>query len=196
MKKKRLDIILALTLLLLGFTKGAWSQIYSSENCFYSKAGRSEVEYVVKFESSKVWLKYVSHSTVRKNLSKSENFYENEVWRDGNDGAEMYEYDYQKSTSSRVVYKRERKENRYSRDCMYCKTIGFREPFHRGGCGAHGTEVVGYYYVAFSKDKSSFISWYEKKDDYNGEIQSREDYTRVPKEDLLPKAANYDFLND
>ena len=192
MKKKRLDIILALTLLLLGFTKGAWSQIYSSENCFYSKAGRSEVEYVVKFESSKVWLKYViNHYTLRENLSKSENFYENEVWRDGNDNAEMYEYDYQKSTSSRVVYKREDKHNRWDINCIRC-----RDPFLPGGCGAHGIEVRGYYYVAFSKDKSSFISWYEKKDDYNGEIQYRKDYTRVPKEDLLPKAANSDFLND
>ena len=189
MKKKRLNIILALTLLLLGFTKGAWSQIYSSENCFYSKAGRSSVDYVVKFESSKVWLKSESHSTVRENLSKSENFYENEVWRDGYN-AFMYEYDYQKSTSSRVVYKRESKKARYSPYCRNCF------PFGAIGCGAHGFDVVGYWYVAFSKDKSSFIRWYEEKDDYNGEIQSREDYTRVPKEDLLPKAANYDFLND
>lgn len=175
MKKKRLDIVLALTLLLLGFTKGAWSQIYSSESCFYSEAGSSEVEYVVKFESSKVWLKRVSHSTVRENLSKSENYYENEVWREKYGYVtEMYEYDYQKSTSSRVVYKRE--------DTMSHLGYSFSYPIYR--------------YVAFSKDKSSFIRWWEKKDDYNGEIQSREDCTRVPKEDLLPKAANYDFLND
>ena len=50
-------------------------------------------------------------------------------------------------------------------------------------------------YVAFSKDKSTFIKWYEPKDNYDGTIQNRNDYSRVPKEDLLPKVVNDDFLH-
>jgi len=56
--------------------------------------------------------------------------------------------------------------------------------------------IHGYRFVAFSKDKSSFIMWFEDDNNYDGEIKDRHDYTRVPKEDLLPKAVNHDFLND
>lgn len=172
-------VVLCMT---MGLVSVAKAQIYSSENCFYSKAGSSSVSYVVKFESSKVWLKYVDHSTVRKNLSTSENFYENEVWSVEN-RCDEYEYDYQKSTSSKVVYKSKEKD-------YWGDIVG-------GGFGYFGRfSHSGYAYVAFSKDKSSFIRWREEENDYDGKIQDRRDYTRVPKEDLLPKAANYDFLND
>lgn len=53
----------------------------------------------------------------------------------------------------------------------------------------------GYRYVAFSKDKSSFIMWFEADDNLDGQIFEKREYYRVPKEDLLPKAVNYDFLN-
>ena len=35
----------------MGFATVAKAQIYSSEDCFYSKEGSSSVEYVVKFEN-------------------------------------------------------------------------------------------------------------------------------------------------
>lgn len=193
-------VVLCIT---IGFVNVAKAQIYSSEDCFYSSAGSSSVSYVVKFEGNRVWLKSVSHSTVRSNLAKSKDFYENQVWTDGKDGVQMYEYDYYKSTSSREVYKRVDKKAIFSYDCWWqnggdrgvgnCRaSFG---SFPSQGCGKHGYTELGTVYVAFSKDKSSIIKWYEKKDNYDGNIKTT-DYTRVPKADLLPKAVNYDFLND
>ena len=180
----------------MGFVNVVTAQIYCSDACFYSEAGNSNVKYVVRFDyaEDRVWLKSVSHSKVRNNLAKSEDYYEEEVWTDRKDNVRMYEYDYQKSTSSREVYKYEsdwRINN--APYCSYCMSSfgGYTVE----GCGRHGS-VKECHYVAFSKDTNSFIKWWEKKDDYSGEIKGRADYSRIPKEDLLPKAANYDFLND
>jgi len=181
----------------MGFATIAKAQIYCNDACFYSEAGSSNVKYVVRFDYSndRVWLKNVSHSTVRSNLAKPKDYFEDEVWTDRQNGVVMYEYDYQKSTSAREVYKYEsnwRINN--SPYCPYCMA-----PFGGGytmeGCGRHGS-VKECHYVAFSKDMSSFIQWWEKNDDYDGEIKGRNDYTRILKENLLPKAVNRDFLNE
>lgn len=173
----------------LGIATVAKAQIYSSEDCFYSREGSSSVQYVVKFEYSKgrAWLKGVSHSTVRSNLAKSKNFYENEVWNDGQNYVTMYEYDSRRSTSAREVYKRTEKST------FYYGLGGMRVPSPVPG-GSSET-IITYHYVAFSKDKSSLIIWYEQENNNDGNIQNREDYSRVPKEDLLPKAVNDDFLH-
>lgn len=55
--------------------------------------------------------------------------------------------------------------------------------------------MQGYRYIAFSKDKSSFIMWFEEDNNLDGKILEKREYKLVPKEDLLPKAVNYDFLN-
>lgn len=55
--------------------------------------------------------------------------------------------------------------------------------------------IKGYRYIAFTKDKSSFIMWFEKDDNLDGVIYEKRYYYRKPKEKLLPKAVNYDFLN-
>lgn len=176
-------VVLCMT---MGLVSVAKAQIYSSEACFYSRAGSSSVSYVVKFESSKVRIKYGDHS--RENLSKSENFYETK-WSEDRSSEYVYEYDYQKSTSSRVVYKKKASWG----DCnIVSDNITPWTSHEFKFIWSHN----GYEYVAFSKDKSSFIMWREEENDYDGKIQDRRDYTRVPKEDLLPKAANYDFLND
>lgn len=201
MKKMNVKWLVVLCMA-MGISTMAKAQIYSNEDWFYSKEGSSSVQYVVKFEGNRVWLKSVSHSTVRSNLAKSENFYENEVWTDGKD-ATMYEYDSYRSTSAREVYKRVNKCAIYSEQCWWqgggengvgnCKK-SFSQ-FPNQGCGRHGYNELGTDYVAFSKDKSSFIKWYEKKDNYDGQIQNRVDYTQVSKKDLLPKAVNDDFLH-
>lgn len=189
---KSVKYLVMLVCMTLGLVNVAKAQIYSSEDCFYSKEGSSSVQYVVKFEGNRVWLKSVSHSTVRSNLAKSEDFYEKEVWTDGKNNVKMYEYDSYRSTSAREVYKAENKKAIYRGGApFFCQFCGLYGP----GCGSHGYEIIGYFYVAFSKDKSSFIKWYEKKDNYDGQIKNREDFTRVPKEDLLPKAVNDDFLH-
>ena len=180
----------------MGFATMAKAQIYSSEDCFYSREGSSSVEYVVKFEYSKdrAWLKSVSHSTVRTNLAKSEDFYEDEVWTDGKNSVTMYEYDSYRSTSAREVYKKETTRS------VYINAFGQRNGVHTYA----GVVDSGYYiqektgafdYVAFSKDKSTYIMWHEPKNNYDGKTENMKNYTRVPKEDLLPKAVNDDFLH-
>ena len=178
----------------VGFVTVAKAQIYSSEDCFYSREGSSSVEYVVKFEyaQDRAWLKSVSHSTVRSNLAKSEDFYENEVWTDGWNGkcwVYMYEYDSYRSTSAREVYKRIDIEYRRNNNCPMCLQQGIAI----GSCGNHGKKTT-YKYVAFSKDKSTFIMWDERENNYDGKTENMKNYTRVPKKDLLPKAVNDDFL--
>lgn len=179
-------IVLCMT---LGFATMAKAQIYSSEDCFYSKEGSSSVEYVVKFEyfQDRVWLKSVSHSTVRSNLAKSEDFYENEVWTDGKNSVTMYEYDSYRSTSAREVYKKGTSITKYY--------FGIYEVSSFAGWNRCETIDTGFDYVAFSKDKVSFIKWHEPKNNYDGKIQNKQEYSIVPKEDLLPKAVNDDFLD-
>lgn len=176
-----------------GFINVVRGQIYESEACFYASAGSSSVSQIVRFEGSqdKVWVKTCGFS--RKKLADSKYYYENETWTDGKNCAEMYKYDYSMSTSQRVVYKREQWRN-YVGDmsCPYCS--GWGE--FRSSCGRHGKHLQRIEFVAFSKDKSSFISWYQYPSDVDNEIRGKSTFTRVPKEDLLPKAANYDFLNE
>ena len=81
---------------------------------------------------------------------------------------EEYEYDPMKSTSARDVF--------FKRDIL--------------------NAMQGYRYIAFSKDKSSFIMWFEEGDNLDGVIIEKREYKRVLKEELLPKAVNYDFLNE
>ena len=177
----------------MGIVNAVKAQIYSSECCFYTEAGLSYPRYVVKFEGNQVWLRHFqgSQTEAKKNLAKSKDFYEDDVWSDKN--ATMYEYDYYKSTSSKEVYKM---EGKVAINCSgapnWCQHCVWNGP----GCGRHGYRATGnIFYVAFSKDKSSFIKWKEKKDNYDGQIYDRKDYSRIPKEDLLPKAVNYDFLH-
>lgn len=191
MKKLNIKMMVMLACMTFGLANVAKAQIYSSEDCFYAQEGSSSVSYVVKFEYSKdrVWLKSVSSSTVKKNLAKSEDFYENEIWTDGKNSVTMYEYDYQKSTSSREVYKR---QGTTTYDVW--NSNGQKAPFDSPGW-THKETVKNnkIHYVAFSTDSniSSFIKWYE----YEGDIREKRCYSRVPKEDLLPKATNYDFLD-
>ncbi len=54
-------------------------------------------------------------------------------------------------------------------------------------------KVGSHCYLALSKDNMSLIEWSEDDD---GQSSHRYYSTRIQKEDLLPKAANYDFLNE
>ena len=186
MRTKNIRWVLLLCMA-FGIANVAKTQIYSSEECYYSQEGSSSVSYVVKFNGNDVWLKSTSHSTVRSNLAKSKDFYKNEVWTEGKNSVEVYDYDYDRSTSVREVYKQEKKQAIWAQ-CPYCNWSTHT------GCGRHGYTLIGYNYVAFSKDKSSFIKWYEKKNNYDGNINNRKDYSRVPKKDLLPKAVDDIFL--
>ena len=192
MKTTTIKTFVVLLCMTLGFANAAKGQIYESEACFYAPAGSSSVSRIVRFEGSRnlVWVKTCFN---RNKLAESKYYYENEKWTDDKDCVQMYEYDYSMSTSQRTVYKREQWRN-YVGDmgCPYCS--GWGE--YRTSCGRHGKYLQQIQFVAFSKDKSSFISWYQYPNDVDNKIRSKSTFTRVPKEDLLPKAANYDFLNE
>lgn len=190
----KIKTIVVLTCTMLGFVNAAKGQIYENEACFYAPAGSSKVRTVVRFEGSqnRVWEK---NNFIPSKLAESPYYYENENWTDGKGWVRMYEYDYSKSTSQRVVYKHVTKKAIYSSSCAGlgggCLYYGSH------GCGRHGYKEGDYtYYVAFSKDKSSYFRWTESKNDVGKTPRNKDTFTRVPKEDLLPKAANYDFLNE
>lgn len=193
MKKWKLFVVLIS--MMLGLIQTAKGQIYESEACFYAPAGSKSVTRIVKFEGSRVWVKACGFS--RQKLAESKNYYENETWTDWKDCAAMYEYDYSMSTSQRVVYKREKKIANHQMGCSYCIQKSLQQfGSGSGGCGAHGYKVAEIWYVAFSIDKSSYIYWYVNANDVDKTPRGKTTFTRVPKEDLLPKAANYDFLNE
>ena len=199
MSKIKLSVVLVcMTVGLANVVKG---QIYESEACFYANAGSGSVSTIVRFEGSRnlVWVKTCGFS--RQNLAKSRNYYENETWTDGKYCVNKYEYDYSLSTSQREVYKR------VPQEAIFATPNAFGGPLTCGcyisytgkpvSCGKHGfRDGNTIYYVAFSKDKSSYIEWHIIKSDVDKIPQNKTTYTRVPKEDLLPKAANYDFLNE
>lgn len=202
MKKTNIKTIIVFICTTFGIANMAEGQIYESEACFYAPAGSSSVSRIVRFEGSRdlVWVKSCFS---RNKLAESKYYYENESWTDGKDCVQMYEYDYSMSTSQRVVYKRVEKIAIHSSSCANLRGYGrtdvceFINAFGAPrGCGRHGYKDGDTYYVAFSKDKSSFIYWREAKNDIDKTPRNKTTYTRVPKEDLLPKAANYDFLNE
>lgn len=185
----------------------SFAQLSSREACFYSIAGQSGVEYIVRFDASRscLWTKAASEYNVKNNLAESKYYYENETWRPSEDkDVTYYKYDSSKSTSKRVVYRANKESAIGSVSCIMCNpnagTVG--TPFYNPmfnlikPCGQHGYETVGYKFVAFSQDLSSFIYWDEPLKNNNGEINHKQYYSRVPKERLLPKAANYDFLSE
>jgi hypothetical protein len=214
MKKMNFKCLVVLCMA-LGFATVAKAQIgYSSTDYFYTEIGEtaSSLRYAVKFRSDAVWLKEVSYSKARENLSKNALFYENEEWTDK--GTESYyiwgqgvygecdrkfTYCPSLSTSTRIVYKRHVEYSYYHPlNGVMNATAGY-------GCVKTTSDGFGggktfYYnydmYVAFSPDKSSFIFWKEKSYNPDGKIDGKQTYTMVPKSELLPKAANHDFLND
>ena len=215
MKRRNIKKKAALLCFLIGLVVSAQGQISpSNECCFYTYAGMdaSRLQYCVKFERGKVWLKDVYYDKVRDNLTKSASFYDNEIWEDK--GTEekhewgvdimtgkcerMFVYCPNLSTASRIVYKRhvEFTFTHGSHGIML-----FRQGY---GCVRVQDLPYGarrfYYnfdmYVAFSPDKSSFIFWYEESNNIDGKVDKKETYTRVPKSELLPKSVNYDFLSE
>ena len=180
---KRIAVIFYVIIVAEG---SSFAQIYGSEECYYAEAGRSYPDYVVRFEGSRgVWLKYQNVSTIKSNLAKSSSYYTDETWTDGRNDATLWTYDSSKSTSSREVYSRKK----YSQQLNM-----FGMPYDQYG-NLLPSRHSGYEFVAFSKDKSSFIRWSEPLNNYDGKVENKRTYTRVPKIDLLPKSVNYDFLD-
>lgn len=210
----------ALTRIALLKTSGKQTQSKNIECCFYTwEPGPEFINYIVRFDDAqdKVWVKCTNnYDTIRSNLAISKDFYENQAvalnhykykfaWTTN----EAYQFDPVKSTSARDVYfKRDflyeihhTGDNTYS-ILIYSDDISFNGKVYVKSIEEYKKDyykintMQGYRYVAISKDKSSFIMWFEQDNNLDGVILKKQKYKRVPKEELLPKAVNYDFLNE
>lgn len=212
---KSIKFLVIIAGIILGFTNTTYAQIAtSSTRVFYTIMGCSErdLQYCVKFENDKLWLKSVKYESVRNNLAKTSSYYDNQRWTDsGNFCRDAYHQDAKArvfiyvaalSTPSRKVYKRHVKYSSYFEQPALGGT-----PFGVVKVQSHPTPIAvpwspvtyffNYYqYVAFSPDKSSFIYWEEKSNNIDGNIANKREYSIVSKEMLLPKSVNYDFLNE
>jgi hypothetical protein len=153
------------------------AQIFSSEPCFYLKAGKDfnsseRVWIVYKFKGNKSyvcgWIEQ-SLSEIRKNLKKDKNYYDNYGIENAQDNL-IYEYDSSMLTSSKYVYKR----------CWE----GYRDVW--------GYTPTGCEYSAFSKDKSTLIRWRENEEE--DRILWKDEYIRVDNSKVMPQGINRDFL--
>lgn len=179
------------------------------------KKAIDEAEYAQKYEKNR---RKKSEIFQKAEQAKSPDYYENAWTAD-----EKYEYDPMKSTSARDVYFKRDKlyevhfhknsgyithemtyayddddillSKDYARDLI--EHLQYRDIYCINGvCYEKIKTMQGYRYIAISKDKSSIIMWFEEEENLDGQIFEKRTYYRVPKEDLLPKAVDYDFLNE
>lgn len=191
MKKNVFLTTVLFAFLSLGIPKIINAQIYCNEVCFYEDLSRKQHGYVVKFDNSnrKIGLNDEYLDNIRRNLAGNENYYENQRWDATYYGIceyAIYEYCSEKSTSTREVYKRAIYEQQKNGWGIPRDNYGNPTPYY----------LSEYEYVALSKDLSSFIKWKEKAKNVDGNVEQKHYCNRIPKKDLLPKAVNYDFLND
>lgn len=185
-------VLIALIMLTSVYTK---AQLYSSEACFYIKAGinltNAEYVAVVLFKGENLYTLF-SSTTHANNLMTPKKtggihnkgtglewggvidyLRENVKYYDNPHNCLSYDiwiYDTSLSTSKIKVYKK-------------------HIPYHNGGIW--GITLEHTIYLAVSQDKSSIIQWYERDGEIIGE---KAYYVQIDKEQLLPKAINRDFL--
>lgn len=179
MKTTIIKAFVVLTCMTLGIANVAKCQIYSSDICYYLPAGsNSKCDVTVaKFNGSTVFI-WWSVCEIEKCFSKGSDYFEHMNWREGDTDVpychiKKYEYVSSMSTSKREVYKKETRE--------YVSIVN--------------DSYVKEEYVAFSKDMSSYITWTILNKKETG-YETKKTYSKVPKEEFLPKAINHDFLNE
>lgn len=168
MSKKKFFLMIACISLLHGVIKA--QTVY-----FYGNPGEpaEKADWVLKIDGNQAWFDSDCCGKIRRNLAQNEYYYEYSYQFSDFMFAGKYEYVSSKSTSTRDVY------------CITRRFVWNGMP----------ARYRDFYYIAISKDKSSIIMWHE--DEANpGQIDRKSTLTRIPKEDLLPKATNYDFLNE
>lgn len=170
MKKIILIVVMAFV------TFCTYAQIYSSEACFYLEAGKD-------IESNSGWrVVYFKGTTanecgsislvsIKNELKNDRNYFENKLKNAVHkQNGFVYHYNSSMSTTKREVYQKVEPSSQY---------------YWGGPIYAGYTQ-----YFAFSKDKSSLITWREQND----KISDKHEYIRIDKSELLPKAINRDFL--
>ena len=188
--KKFLFIVMAMCL-----TGVAKAQLYGSDVYYYVPAGVSITDQTlvipVYFNGDNIVLDYSYDCSnyTRKGIIESLNNDSNylldklKLWSENPKNSCYYEYNSSMSTSSKEVYERKWKSD--------WRTVTIPQPFGFPTVQSVRDDL-GYYYCAFSHDKNSLITWRERKS--TGSIESKKYYKRVDVKDLMPKAANRDFL--
>ena len=168
MKAKRLFfLVMAICL-----ASGVRAQFYDDDVYFYARAGESisdkkTVLIIVHFNGHHMFKFGNSVERIQNNLRKSPTYYDEYMKSQSHD---RYKYSSEYSNSQKVTYVwPQRRVSTFMANYVY------------------GNE-----YWTFDKDKSKVINWEEKYD--SDEITHKYYYINVPKEDLMPKAANHDFL--
>jgi len=176
--KKFLFIVMAMCL-----TGVAKAQLYGSDVYYYVPAGESITDQTivipVYFNGENIISYYhfdnfnYKRIGIIKQLNEDSRYFIDKMKLESEkpNGIWSYKYDSSVSTNSRVVYKR---------------------TWHGDGSLGVYVDVLGYNYAGFSTDKNSLITWRERKN--SGSVESKKYYKRVDVKDLMPKAANRDFL--
>lgn len=158
------------------------AQLYGNDVFYYVPAGQSISDntsiYIVFFSGRRICSSEVKRSTVIYKLSQDPHYYVDEARQSLEKGGGG-KYNSSLSTSSRVVY-----ENDWYGSPQNAGTPSDPWRIHQ--------PLLGTYYRAFSKDKSSMIEWRERKN--SGEVENKTYYKLVDLKEILPKAANHDFL--
>lgn len=165
------------SLFLIGFGT-CHAQIRESSACFYIKQSASPNTQDVGVAlcngyEARVWFpNYGNRRGISNNLANDIDYYDS--WMNG--GApciSKYKYEPQLSTSARIVYS----APLYN---VYMIT-GYKSQYATR-------------YIAFSRDLSSAITWVQNNG--SDKIVGKTYWKRINKSELLPKAANYDFLEN
>lgn len=192
--KKFLFIVMAMCL-----TGVAKAQLYGSDVYYYVPAGESITDQTivipVYFNGDNIIFCYhfddnnynYRRSHIIKHLNEDSRYFIDKLklWSENPSNSKYYEYNSSLSTTTREVYEK--------------KWIGNTpHTYSTGPVGGPPTkwgvyyDNLGYMYAGFSKDKNSLIIWRERKS--TGSIENKKYYKRVDVKDLMPKAANRDFL--
>lgn len=198
---KMLVVIACMTLGIANVAKA--QQTRSRDVVFYSQVD-DHYYAVIKFDGNMIWVADGLSGLIeyiKKNLGKDPNYYENRKY------ISISEIPSNVNLQTFLENnKADREKNKwdYARAYYYCpsKSTAAYNVYIFIEKGKYSTyHPVDH--IAISQDRSSMITWSETGhipgDECNKtaeDIKYRHIYSRVPKEDLLPKSANYDFLND
>ncbi len=172
------------TIMVIAFVQIAINaQIYGSSEYYYVPAGVNLTDntqiYVVYFNGHRLVSTEKSRSFVVNKLSESSSYWLREMKRILENPSNGSKYNSSLSTSAREVYENE----------WYGSQTSSYDPY--SGSWTWNQPVLGKYFKAFSKDKSSMIMWRERKN--SSTVQNKTYYKLVSKDELTP-ASNHDFL--
>lgn len=173
---KSIKYLVVLVCMMLGLANVAKAQISSNEVLFFQKieSGGKGAIHIVRLDNGKLHVSTTyTQSSVKRHLSESSSYYDRYPYGvESSSFINDYYYVYDADMSAnypKIVYQSKRTINKNNTNRSF---------------------------YAFSSDMSSMVYF---KTQASGEAYGKEYYTRISKEDLLPKAFNsgdYDFLND